>query len=82
MTGQHFKIPSTLDHKYHGCGNGIVVFDKTTNKIVDFDYTDSRLRPISEQNIAMTKQAGKKVREDASTVTYRCNFSSYEICLF
>lgn len=78
----YFRVPQELDSKYHGCGNGIVVFDKGTGAILDFDYTDSKLRPIPEQNVAMTKQAGKVVREDDKTITYRCNFSSYQICLF
>lgn len=82
MKGNYFRVPSNLDHKYHGCGNGIVVFDKKTKEILDFDYTNNDLRPLKEQNISMTKDAGNKVREDDKTITYRCNFSSYEIVLF
>lgn len=77
-----YRIPKALDKKYRGCGNGIVVIDKKTNKILDFDYTNSKLQPLSEQNITMSRSAGKKIREDEKTITYRCNFSSYEVCLY
>ena len=78
-----FPIPKPLlDAKYKGCGNGIVTIDKQTRKVLDFDYTDSNLRPIKEQNVNMTKAAGKKIREDDATITYRANFSSCTVCLF
>ena len=78
-----FSIPKPLlEAKYKGCGNGIVTIDKQTRKVLDFDYTDSKLRPIKEQNISMTKAAGKKIREDDATITYRANFSSCTVCLF
>ncbi len=78
-----FPIPKLLlEAKYKGCGNGIVTIDKQTRKVLDFDYTDSKLRPIKEQNISMTKAAGKKIREDDATITYRANFSSCTVCLF
>lgn len=78
-----FSIPKPLlEAKYKGCGNGIVTIDKKTNKVLDFDYTDSKLRPIKDQNISMTKAAGKKIREDDATITYRANFSSCTVCLF
>jgi hypothetical protein len=78
-----FSIPKPLlEAKYKGCGNGIVTIDKKTNKVLDFDYTDSKLRPIKEQNVNMTKVAGKKIREDDDTITYRANFSSCTVCLF
>jgi hypothetical protein len=80
---QVFSIPNTLlKNKYKGCGNGIVIIEKGTRKVLDFDYTDSKLRPLGEQNISMTKSAGKKIREDDSTITYRANFSSCQVCLF
>jgi hypothetical protein len=78
-----FAIPKLLlEAKYKGCGNGIVTIDKQTRKVLDFDYTDSKLRPIKKQNISMTKAAGKKIREDDATITYRANFSSCTVCLF
>jgi hypothetical protein len=78
-----FSIPrDLLEKKYHGCGNGVVVIDKITRAVIDFDYTNARLKPQKEQNISMTKSAGKKIREDESTITYRANFSSCQVCLF
>ena len=78
-----YSIPSDLlQKKYRGCGNGIAVIDKETNKVVDFDYTDSKLRPLLQQNINMSKSAGKKIRETDKTITYRANFSSCQVCLF
>jgi len=49
---------------------------------LDFDYTDSKLRPLGEQNISMTKSAGRTIREDEVTITYRANFSACQVCLF
>jgi hypothetical protein len=78
-----FSIPrDLLESKYKGCGNGIVVIDKSTQTVIDFDYTTARLKPQKEQNISMTKSAGKKIREDEQTITYRANFSSCQVCLF
>jgi len=78
-----YSIPAPLlESKYKGCGNGIVIIEKGTRKVLDFDYTDSKLRPLGEQNISMSKAAGKKIREDNSTITYRANFSSCQVCLF
>jgi hypothetical protein len=74
--------PELIKAKYKGCGNGIVTIEKGTRKVLDFDYTNSRLRPIQEQNISMVKTAGKKIREDEATITYRANFSSCQVCLF
>ena len=54
-----FNIPKPLlETKYKGCGNGIATIEKATRKVLDFDYTDSKLRPLGEQNISMTKSAG------------------------
>jgi hypothetical protein len=78
-----YSIPTELlEKKYKGCGNGIVTIEKGTRKVLDFDYTDSKLRPLKEQNLSMSKVAGKKIREDESTITYRANFSSCQVCLF
>jgi len=78
-----YSIPNDLlEKKYKGCGNGIVTIEKDTRKVLDFDYTDSKLRPLQEQNINMTKSAGKKIRETDTTITYRANFSSCQVCLF
>jgi hypothetical protein len=77
-----YRIPSNLDHKYRGCGNGVVTLDKTSKKVLDFSYTDEDLKPIEDQNIEMCKDAGRKIQEDDKTVTYRANFSSYQICLY
>ena len=78
-----FNIPMPLlEKKYHGCGSGIVVIDKATCAVIDFDYTNSRLKPQQDQNVNMTKSAGKKIREDEKTITYRANFSSCQVCLF
>lgn len=78
-----FNIPMPLlEKKYHGCGNGIVVIDKATCAVIDFDYTNSRLKPQQDQNVSMTKSAGRKIREDEKTITYRANFSSCQVCLF
>lgn len=80
---QVYSIPQDLlSKKYKGCGNGIVTIEKATRKVLDIDYTDSKLRPIKEQNISMTKTAGRKIREDDITVTYRANFSACQVCLF
>ena len=80
---QVFSIPKTLlKTKYKGCGNGIVIIEKGTRKVLDFDYTDSKLRPLGGQDISMSKAAGKKIREDEKTITYRANFSSCQVCLF
>lgn len=80
---QVYSIPKPLlKSKYKGCGNGIVIIEKGTRKVLDFDYTDSKLRPLAEQNINMTKSAGKKIRETDTTITYRANFSSCQVCLF
>ncbi len=78
-----FSIPEPLlKTKYQGCGNGIVTIEKATRKVLDFDYTDSKLRPLGEQNISMTKSAGRTIREDYATITYRANFSACQVCLF
>jgi len=78
-----YEIPmDVLEKKYHGCGNGIAVIDKTTRKVVDIDYTTARLKVIKEQNISMCKSAGKIIKEDENTITYRANFSSCQVCLF
>ena len=78
-----FNIPTPLlETKYKGCGNGIATIEKATRKVLDFDYTDSKLRPTTTQNISMTKAAGKKIREDEVTITYRANFSACQVCLF
>jgi hypothetical protein len=74
--------PELLKAKYKGCGNGIVTIEKGTRKVLDFDYTDSKFRVLREQNMSMTKSAGKKIREDEATITYRANFSSCQVCLF
>ena len=74
--------PELLKAKYKGCGNGIVTIEKGTRKVLDFDYTDSKFRVLHEQNISMTKSAGRKIREDETTITYRANFSSCQVCLF
>lgn len=80
---QVYSIPEKLlEKKYKGCGNGIVTIEKATRKVLDFDYTDSKLRPLKDQNISMTKTAGRKIREDDVTITYRANFSSCQVCLF
>ena len=78
-----YSIPTELlEKKYKGCGNGIVTIEKDTRKVLDFDYTDSKLRPLNEQNMNMTKSAGKKISETDTTITYRANFSSCQVCLF
>jgi hypothetical protein len=78
-----YEIPmDVLEKKYHGCGNGIAVIDKTTRKVIDIDYTTARLKVITEQNISMCKSAGKIIKEDEKTITYRANFSSCQVCLF
>lgn len=82
MKRNSFRIPSSLDHKYRGCGSGIVKIDKTKKMVLDFDYTDEKLRPLDDQNILMCDDAGEVVREDDRTITYRANFSSYTICLY
>ena len=74
--------PELLKAKYKGCGNGIVTIEKGTRKVLDFDYTDSKFRVLHEQNMSMTKSAGRKIREDETTITYRANFSSCQVCLF
>jgi len=80
---QVFNIPEdVLYKKYKGCGNGIAIIEKATRKVLDIDYTDSKLRPLGEQNISMTKSAGKKISEDEVTITYRANFSACQVCLF
>ena len=82
LGANYYNIPTSLDHKYHGCGNGIVTLDKKTREVLDFSYTDDNLNPIEDQNIEMCRDAGRKIKEDEQTVTYRANFSSYQICLF
>lgn len=78
-----YSIPNELlQKKYKGCGNGIVTIEKGTRKVLDFDYTDSKLRPLQEQNLSMSKSAGKKLSETDTTITYRANFSSCQVCLF
>lgn len=77
-----YRIPSNLDHKYRGCGSGIVTLDKKSKKVLDFSYTDEDLKPMEDQNIEMCADAGRKIQEDDKTVTYRANFSSYQICLY
>lgn len=77
-----YRIPSNLDHKYRGCGSGIVTLDKTSKKVLDFSYTDEDLKPMEDQNIEMCADAGRKIQEDDKTITYRANFSSYQICLY
>lgn len=82
MKTNTYKVPRSLDHKYMGCGNGIVVVDKAKHQVIDFEYTDENLHPLSEQNIAMCDDAGRIVAENDKYITYRANFSSYTICLF
>lgn len=80
---QVYSIPKELlEKKYKGCGNGIVTIEKGTRKVLDFDYTDSKFRPLAEQNVSMTKSAGRKICEDETSITYRANFSSCQVCLF
>ena len=81
--GEYFTIPSQiLETKYRGCGNGIVVFDRGTGEILDMDYTNGRLKPIAEQNIAMCDNAGRVVRQDDQTITVRANFSCCQALMF
>ncbi len=82
MKTNTFRVPQNLDHKYRGCGSGIVKIEKTKGAVIDFDYTDMNLRPLTDQNVEMCDDAGKVVREDDQTVTYRANFSSYTILLY
>lgn len=56
--------------------------EKNSKKVLDFSYTNSNLNPIEEQNITMCDDAGKMIREDDKTITYRANFSSYQIYLY
>jgi hypothetical protein len=80
---QVYSIPKELlEKKYKGCGNGIVTIEKATRKVLDFDYTDSKFRPLTEQNVSMTKSAGRKICEDETSITYRANFSACQVCLF
>lgn len=74
--------PKLLKAKYKGCGSGIVTIEKETRKVLNIDYTNSKLKVLTEQNISMCKNAGKKIREDETTITYRANFSSCQVCLF
>ena len=74
--------PELLEAKYRGCGSGIVTIEKGTRKVLDFDYTDSKFRVLHELNMSMTKSAGRKIREDETTITYRANFSRCQVCLF
>jgi hypothetical protein len=82
MKKDAYRIPRSLDHKYRGCGNGVVTLEKDKDKVLDFSYTDSNLNPIEDQNITMCDDVGRKIREDDKTVTYRANFSSYQIFLY
>lgn len=78
-----YSIPlKLLKAKYKGCGSGIVTIEKKTRKVLNIDYTNSKLKVLIEQNISMCKNAGKKIREDETTITYRANFSSCQVCLF
>jgi hypothetical protein len=77
-----YPIPDELMPKYKGCGNGIVTIEKGTRKVLDFDYTDSKLRVSKKQNIKMSKHAGRKIMETDEAITYRANFSSCQVCLF
>lgn len=77
-----YRVPGRLDHKYRGCGNGVVSIEKSKDSVLDFDYTDENLRPLEDQNISMCSDAGKIIREDDRTIIYRANFNSYTIRLY
>lgn len=77
-----FRIPSGLDHKYRGCGSGIVKIDKQKEIVLDFDYTNEKLQVLDDQNLIMCKDAGRIIEETDETVTRRANFSSYSIFLY
>lgn len=77
-----WKIPENLLDKYHGCGNGIVVVDKQTDQVLDWSYTDQRLRRINDQNLFMCEDAGRVIKDDGKTTTYRANFSCGDALLF
>ena len=77
-----WKIPENLLDKYRGCGNGIVVVDKQTDQVLDWSYTDQRLRRINDQNLFMCEDAGRVIKDDDKTTTYRANFSCGDALLF
>lgn len=68
--------------KYRGCGNGFIVVDKATNQVVDMAYSDDGVSRLDDQNMEMCADAGRVIKEDQRTITYRVNFSCWTACLF
>lgn len=77
-----FYVPDELAAKYKGCGSGQVIIEIGTNKILDFDYTNSSGRKLKNQNIEMCHDGGRIIKQTKNAITYRANFSCYQICLY
>lgn len=80
--GTYYSIPASMASKYRGCGNGRIIVQKSSNRIIDFSYLDENDEPIGEQNIAMHPDAGEILDENEHYITYRANFSCFQACLF
>ena len=58
-----YNIPTDLlERKYRGCGNGFVIIDKPTGKVVSMEYTEDG-EIVDEQNIFMSEEAGNILSE-------------------
>jgi len=69
----------TVSDKYRGCGNGYIVVCKGTGDVIDMAYGLGE----SVQNVGMCEINGVEVvAESDDTISYRCNFSCYQACLF
>ena len=77
-----FKVPDELAHKYKGCGSGRAVIEIGTNKVLDFDYTSPSGRKLKDQNVEMCNDGGRIIKQTKTAITYRANFSCYQICLY
>lgn len=78
----HPAILEARPSKYNGCGNGFIVIDKATEKVVDMSYADDGVTIDRKQNLNMCDDAGRIIREDDKVLVVRANFSCWSACLF
>lgn len=81
--GLYRDIPQQLrDYSYSGCGNGYILVNKETGKIIEMSYSDNGHTIERKQNVAMADDAGDIIWENDEVMAIRANFSSGQVCLF
>jgi hypothetical protein len=68
--------------RYNGCGNGFIVVEKATDRVVEMSYAADGTTIERQQNLFSCDDAGKVLREDDEHIVYRANFSCWSACLF